>query len=76
LVEALGQRAERVTHDTAAGQPVREMTRHRLNAWARRRGTLPTGRLGYVDDGGITGELRDPDAAAGIRAPRRTAYGR
>jgi Helicase conserved C-terminal domain len=64
LVKALGERAERVTHDTAAGEMVRAMTRHRLERWEQRRRTLPTGRLGYVDDRGVTGLLRDPNAGS------------
>ncbi len=61
LVDALGERAGRVTRTAAAGELVRMMARHRLERWAQRRRTLPTGRLGYVDDPGVTGLLRDPN---------------
>jgi hypothetical protein len=60
-VEAISGRAERVTHDTATSDMVRRMLRHRLDSWGQRRRTLPTGRLGYVDEAGVTGLLHDPN---------------
>jgi hypothetical protein len=62
LIEALGRRAERVTHDVPWGDEVRSKVRHRLEQWAHRRKTLPTGRLGYQNADGVTGLLREPDA--------------
>jgi hypothetical protein len=64
LVKALVSRAERVTHDMDAAEQVRQMTRHRLDRWALRRKTLPTGRLGYADEAGVTGLLRSPNDGA------------
>ncbi|MBI1757614.1 MAG: helicase [Actinobacteria bacterium] len=64
LVEALACRAERVTRDTGAADRVRQMARNRFDRWGQRRAALPTGRLGYVDDAGVTGLLRHPNAGA------------
>jgi hypothetical protein len=64
LIEAIAARAERVTHDTSAGEQVRQMSRHRLDRWAQRRQNLPTGRLGYADEAGVAGLLRSPNDGA------------
>lgn len=61
LIEDLADRAERVSHDLAAPRLVRQMAKNRMDHWGQRRRSLPTGRLGYVDDRDVTGLLRDPD---------------
>ncbi|WP_433223415.1 DISARM system helicase DrmA [Microtetraspora malaysiensis] len=61
LLDALQQRAEKVTHDVDEADAVRRQARHRLDRWEHKRRRLPTGQLGYEEGADVTGLLRKPD---------------
>ncbi len=64
LINAVGARAEMVTHDSDRGASVRAELQHRLDHWYARRQAIATGHLGYKEAPDISGLLRDPDEAS------------
>jgi hypothetical protein len=64
MLDLLGDRAGRVTHDIDRAARVRQWTQHRLDRWTQRRAQLQTGLLGYKQGTDVTGLLREPDDGA------------
>ncbi len=61
LLQRFGNRAERVTHDIAAGARARFEVQCRLDEWQQRRRRLESGALGYEEAADVTGLLSRPD---------------
>ncbi|MGQ4489642.1 DISARM system helicase DrmA [Streptomyces sp. SAS_281] len=62
LIDAVADRAGRVTHDKDAPDRVRKEVQHRLDRWHSRRSRLQTGRLGYDEGADLAGLLKKPDS--------------
>ena len=62
LLDAVEQRAARVTHDLDRAGQVRSSTQYRLDRWGAQRAKLQTGKLGYQQEVDVTGLLQPPDA--------------
>jgi hypothetical protein len=60
-LDAVGARAESVTHDSERGASVRAELQHRLDRWYTRRQAVQTGHLGYKEAPDVNGLLRAPD---------------
>ena len=61
LLDAVGARAEVVTHEAQRAASVRAELQHRLDRWYARRQAVQTGRLGYKEAPDVNGLLREPD---------------
>lgn len=62
ILELLRRRAELATDSAPAGVEVAARARAQLDAWVKKRSTLPLGRLGYkADVKAAAGLLREPD---------------
>lgn len=60
--DLLRDRAARVTHDQSTADDVAKRVQSLFDKWSKRRATLPTGVLGYVEAPDVAGLLVAPDA--------------
>jgi len=64
VLDLFSARADRVTHDAAQSQAVRDLVQNRLDSWHHQRTHLQTGQLGYQQAADVTGLLHKPDESS------------